>query len=185
MDALDLLRFQVRQAQAWLEMTVSNITQEEANWQPPGIANSICATYAHLMISADEDLNMLLYGGETLLSTDWKGKSGLSELPPPEFGWDWHDWAKRVRVDWAGFRDYARAVRASIEEHVSSLTMDVLEREVDMSQWRLGAWKGLEFYNVHGIDHPYLHGGEIACLKGMQGKAAWRTGWQSELERPM
>jgi hypothetical protein len=76
MDAIDLLRFQVGQAQAWLEMTVSDITEEEANWQPPGIANSIGATYAHLIITADEDVNMLLYGGETLLATDWKGAPG-------------------------------------------------------------------------------------------------------------
>jgi hypothetical protein len=90
-----------------------------------------------------------------------------------------------VRVDWAGFRGYARAVGEAIKEHLRSLTLEVLEREVDMSRWGLGRWKGLEFYNVHGINHPYLHGGEIACLKGMQGKAAWQRGWSSEIERPL
>ena len=100
MDAIDLIRFQSRQAWAWLNMTVEDVTQEQANWQPPGLANSIAATYAHTIITADEDFNMVYDGGETLLARGWAERCGLSELPPPEFGWDWHGWATRVRVDW-------------------------------------------------------------------------------------
>src|SRR5207249_882901 len=62
MDAIELLRYQVRQTWDWLDMTMSDVTEEEANWQPPGIANSIAATYAHTMIAADEDFNKVLAG---------------------------------------------------------------------------------------------------------------------------
>ena len=182
MDALDLLRYQVKESYAWLEMTVSDVSQEQANWQPPGVANSIGATYAHLMISADEDLNGLLHGGVPLIAGDWAGRSGLSELPPEYFGWHWHEWAIRVRVDWEALRWYARAVQRCVEGYLDSLSMAELERSVDMSAWGLGVWKGIEFYNVHGISHPRLHGGEIACLKGLQGSQAWPQAWKSGIE---
>ena len=187
MDAIDLLRYQVRDTYAWLEMTVSDVSEEQANWRPPGIANSIGATYAHIMITADEDFNALLYGGETRIAGYSAGRIGLSELPPEWFGWDWHDWASRVRVNWAAFRRYAREVEACIEDRLGSLSAVDLERGVDMTAFgeHLGTWTGFEFYNLHGIDHPRLHGGEIACLKGLQGSPAWRQGWKSEIERPL
>jgi hypothetical protein len=34
MDAIDLLRHQVKQTYAWLELMVSDVSQEQANWQP-------------------------------------------------------------------------------------------------------------------------------------------------------
>jgi len=90
MDAIDLLRYQIRETYAWLEMTLSDITEEQANWQPPGIANPIGAV-----------------------------------------------------------------------------------------------WKGLDVYLLHGINHPRLHGGEIACLKGMQGAPAWQDPRRSGIEPPL
>ncbi|PYS47652.1 MAG: hypothetical protein DMG13_27365, partial [Acidobacteria bacterium] len=98
MDAIELLRYQVRQTWDWLDMTMSDVTEEAANWQPPGIANSIAATYAHTMIAADEDFNKVLAGGQMLLTTAWKDRCGLSDLPPGG-EWEWHAWAKRMHMD--------------------------------------------------------------------------------------
>ena len=50
--------------------------------------------------------------------------------------------------------------------------------------YALGMWTGLNIYILHGYDHPKLHGGEIACLKGLQGAHDWRTGWQPGIEPP-
>jgi len=74
-----------------------------------------------------------------------------------------------------------------VEGYLDSATMDDLERSADMSAQglHLGTWKGLEFYNVHGINHPRLHGGEIACLKGLQGAQGWQMAWSSGLKRPV
>ena len=82
---------------------------------------------------------------------------------------DWDEWALRVRVDWEAFRRYARDVHSCVAGYLESLSTAELERRVDMSARGLGMWKGLDVYNVHGIYHPRLHGGEIACLKGLQG----------------
>jgi hypothetical protein len=37
----------------WLETTVSDVTDAQANWWPPGTANSIGATYLHVVINPD------------------------------------------------------------------------------------------------------------------------------------
>ena len=182
MDALDLLRYQIKECYAWLEMTLSDISQEQANWQPPGIANPIGAVYAHLMITADAGFNSQLHGGMPLMATEFRGQVGLSEMPHAAGGW--HDW-RRLRVDWEALRQYGREVGRWVEGYLDTLTTTELERRVDMSAYGLGIWKGLDIYNLHGISHPRLHGGEIACLKGLQGAPAWVDQWRSGIEPPM
>ena len=173
-----MLRYQVRGTYAWLEMTVSDVSQEQANWRPPGIANSIGAVYGHLITAADFDVNSRTYGRMPIAATEFKGEVGLSEMH--RGGFDWHDWALRLSVDWEGLRRYGRAVLRCLERSLDSLTTDELERPVDMSAHGLGVWKGLDIYILHGIDHPRLHGGEIACLKGLQGAPGWTTGWAGD-----
>jgi hypothetical protein len=34
-------------------------------------------------------------------------------------------------------------------------------------------WEALRRYGLHGCDHPRIHGGEIAVLKGLQGGVGW------------
>ena len=36
MNAVDVIRHQMKSAYAWLQNIISDVTQEEANWQPPG-----------------------------------------------------------------------------------------------------------------------------------------------------
>jgi len=171
MDAIELLRFQVRLTWDWLDVTLNDVTEEQANWQPGGIANSIGATYAHTIIAADEDFNKVLEGGEMFLYSTWRDRCGLSDLPP-EGEWDWQAWAKGLRIDLPAFRQYAGAVRETLEGWLERLTPELLERDVDMTPFGLGIWSGLELFNLH-VHHPRIHGGEIACLKGMQGAVGW------------
>ena len=182
MDTLALLRFQIRECYAWLEMTLSDITEEQANWQPPGIANPIGATYAHLMITADAGFNSQLHGGMPIMATEFAGQIGLSEMPHAAGGW--HDWS-RLRVDWALLRRYGRAVGECLERYLNGLSEEELQLRVDMSAHGLGVWKGLDIYNLHGISHPRLHGCEIACLKGLQSVPAWQDRWRSGIEPPL
>ncbi|HEU4760207.1 MAG TPA: DinB family protein, partial [Dehalococcoidia bacterium] len=177
---IDLLRYQVKGTYAWLEMTVSDVSEEQANWKPPppGVANSIGAVYAHLTVVADFDLNSRLYGRMPVIASEFKGAVGMSDMH--RGGFDWHDWAVRLRVDWDALRRYGEAVRRSLENSLDSVTMEELERPVDMSAHGLGTWKGLDIYVLHGVDHPRLHGGEIACLKGLQGASGWTQGWSAD-----
>jgi hypothetical protein len=94
MDAIDLLRWQTKKAWECLETTTSDVTEEQANWQPAGTANPIGANYAHLMITADAGFNTQLFGGMPLMVTKFKGQIGLSEMPHAAGGW--HDWLARL-----------------------------------------------------------------------------------------
>lgn len=174
MDGIDLLRHQVKDSYAWLEMTLEDVTEEQANWQPPRTANPIGALYAHLMIGADTGINSQLYGTMPVIAGRFGGEIGISEMPP--FGKDWGEWASFVRVNWEPLRAYGREVRKSIEGHLQSLSKSELGRPIDMSFAGLGTWHGLDLYNLHGINHVRIHGGEIACLKGLQGGRGWSQG---------
>ena len=178
MDAIELLYHQVRETYAWLEMTVGDVSGEQANWHPPGTANSICSSYAHLMITADAGFNSQLHGGMPIMATEFRGQIGLSEMPHAAGGWN--DWA-RLTVDWDALREYGRAVGECVERYLGSVSSAELDQRVDMTAYGLGVWKGIDIYNLHGIGHPRLHGGEIACLKGLQGVKGWQEGWRSQI----
>ena len=176
MDAVELLRKQGKHAWAWLEFTVHDVSTEQANWHPPGMANSIGAVYTHLTIGADLGFNVGLFDREPLIVSEFGREVGLSEMFPLA---DWHEWAQRVRIDWDALHAYGRAVHAFVEDSLDSLTPDLLERTAK-SPPALGVWKGVDVFNLHGVDHVKLHGGEISCLKGLQGAEGW--GLTSDLE---
>ena len=171
MDAIELLRHQITTSWDWLETIVVDVTQEQANWTPPGTANSIGSTYAHLVVTADAGFNTQLHGRMPLIATEFKGQVGLSKPFNTAGGWD--DWSA-VEVDWQTLRGYGRAVREDVFRHVAGLTSDDLELKVDMTPWGLEVWKGLDIFDLHGVNHPRLHGGEIASLKGMQGLEGYK-----------
>jgi hypothetical protein len=180
MDALDVIRHVTKRAWDWLEYTVvRDITEEQANWRPPGTANTIGATYAHTIVCADEDINRVMYGRPTLLESRWNGQAGLGK--EYRFG-EWNAFDPKVGVEWGTLRQYARDVHAWLLESVGSLTEADLQMPVDMSRSpggsSLGQWKGIDVYFLHGTGHIYIHGGEIACLKGMQGQRGYVGGFR-------
>jgi hypothetical protein len=174
MEALELLRKQVKETYAWLEMTVEDVSAEQANWRPPGTANSIGAVYAHALIAADSGLSTQMRGIIPIMASEYRGHVGISEMPP--FGRDWGEWARRVHVDWPNLRRYGSDVRQRVEEYVDSATDAELTKRIDMTFAELGIWAGLDLFNLHGINHIRIHGGEIACLKGLQGGRGWSQG---------
>ena len=74
--------------------------------------------------------------------------------------------------------ELAAEVEKCVEGFLARLSPEALSRPVDMTPWGLGMWTGLNIYILHGYDHPKLHGGAIARLKGLQGAAGWATGWR-------
>jgi len=173
MDAIELLRWQCRRTYEWLELTVSDVTPEQARWRPPGMANSIAANYAHAVIWADVDIMRHFHSRDPLLAV-WGAKLGVMEdaaqpgsLIPDEWG---------AEFDWTVLREYGRAVRDSVERLVDELNPAELERRFQMQPVRLGMWTGLDVYDLHVNHHIRLHGGEIACLKGLQGARGYLGG---------
>jgi hypothetical protein len=85
----------------------------------------------------------MLKGEAPLFAATWAGKTGVSELPPmadpdaPGFP-DWSEWGRRVKIDLASLREYAKAVYAGTDEYLASLSDDDLNRPVDLSALGLG-----------------------------------------------
>jgi hypothetical protein len=110
MDRISLLREQARAAHEFLELTMNDVTPEQAHWTPPGNANPLGATYAHLVMGEDGFVNGLLRESTPLAASTWAGKVGISEPPPPPFPpKPWNEWGRQVRVDLATLRQYAQA----------------------------------------------------------------------------
>jgi DinB superfamily len=150
---------------SWFEDTVGDVTAEQANWWPPGTANSIGATYLHVVINADVEINRLIHRRAPLVE-QWDGTVGQ---PLPYDSERFDRWVRRGPVDWEVLRRYGRAVQTAILGTVDRLTEAQLDMRVDMSRAGLGIWQGRDLVELHGIDHPMQHGAEIAVLKGLQG----------------
>lgn len=106
------------------------------------------------------------------------GKTGLSEPPPPfdpkKPGFpDWSGWARKVKVELPAFRKYAQAVYAATDDFLASLRGKDLDRPVDLTALGLGKSTMLFVINNGMLGNGFTHCGEIACLKGLQGKKGY------------
>ena len=167
---LDVLRRQARNAWSWFEGTVADVSADQANWWPPGTANSIGTIYLHVVINTDVEISRLIFGNEPLVESRWHGDVGQGARYDPE---RFDRWVRHVAVDWATLREYGRAVHTAFIGSLDDLTENHLDMPVDMTRSGLGMWEGRDLYELHGSNHPRIHGGEIACLKGLQGGVGW------------
>ncbi|MEX0749790.1 MAG: DinB family protein [Dehalococcoidia bacterium] len=167
MDTIAFIREQLQQARAFLETTMADVSADDAHARPPGKGNSIAATYGHLVTGEDGFVNGLLRGGSPLFAGAWAGKTGLSELPPPDA--DWGAWAARLSLDLDAVRPYARAVADETDAWLASLAPADLERDIDFSEAGFGhvtlAWT----LGSGVLGHVTSHWGEICALKGLRG----------------
>ena len=60
MDPVTLLRAELKGAHDLLEAVMVDVTSETADWMPPGRANPVGATYAHVVISEDRTIQGML-----------------------------------------------------------------------------------------------------------------------------
>ena len=62
--------------------TMNNMTSELFNWSAPGTANTISATFVHLMYSEDHFIQEIIQGKPTVwASGGWNTKSGIPKPP--------------------------------------------------------------------------------------------------------
>ncbi len=163
---ISFLRGQFELSHGILEGTMDDVSAEQAHWAPPGQALPLAAHYAHIIASEDGIINGMLKGAPPLAATTCAGKTGLSEMPPQ--GFDWVQWARRVKVNLPELREYARVVYQNTDAYLATLSDDDLARPLDLSALGVGektvGW--MLSIQVANADH---HCGEISCLKGLQG----------------
>lgn len=172
------IRKQMKSAHWLLEETISDVSDEMGRFAPPGKALPIGAAYAHYVTGEDWMIHSLFQGVAPLMEGPWAGKTGVSEPPPgPGPGDDWParfgEWSRRVRVDLAAFRSYAKAVYEATDGYLATLPDAELAREIDLSAMGMGKQTvGFVLDNAL-LGHAYCHCGEISALKGVQGKKGY------------
>ncbi|PZS05739.1 MAG: hypothetical protein DLM69_00705 [Candidatus Chloroheliales bacterium] len=176
MDAISLLRMQMESAAWYLEGTMTDVTPELAHAVPPGKAHTIAGYYAHYVIMTDMIVNAMLKGGAPLFATTWADKTGVSE-PIPNADADWEknhaEWARRVQVDLPAMREYAKAVYASADEYLASLTPEALDQKVKLFGGEFGLGWAI---NMFIINHISSGTGEISAVKGVLGAKGFYEG---------
>ena len=166
MKTVDLLRANLADAHWLLEQTVADLSPEHILWPPPGTANTIAATYAHVIGSEDAFVQGKLRGVPPLAQGEWAGRDGIT-LPIPERESDWFSWSRAVRVDLPTARPYAAAVYAATDAYLATLTPEQLDSPppTPIPGNQTLSWL---IYNLLTM-HANLHTGEIAVVKGLQG----------------
>jgi hypothetical protein len=170
-DAIGLLRLELRAAHAWCEQTLG-ADREELHRIPAGSAHAPAVAYAHAVASEDHVVNGWLRNGTPLSAGEWAGKIGMSE--PMVMGPTYAAWTERVRLDIPQVREYAQAVYAASDAWLASLTEADLDRTMDVPgvgmqplAWVIAQWV---------IGHMHDETGEISAIKGVNGLVGYPEG---------
>jgi hypothetical protein len=98
MNTVDSLQYAVGNAFGILGQVTADLTQEQADWTPPGIANPIGATYWHILSGADFVVHKWCQGTEPLSETGgWLEKALTVAVPEPEHGGDYFTYTSTAR----------------------------------------------------------------------------------------
>jgi len=165
MNANELLQYSVGRAFDILGQVTADLTQEQADWEPPGTANSIGALYWHVISGADFVVHGWGMDQAPLSQTaGWEAKAVLASAPKGEK--DHAATMRAIRIDVAAMHDYAAAVSKATQAWLAPLGPEDLERKLDTPIGELNLAQMLSTFLVWHID---AHCGEIAALKGCQG----------------
>jgi hypothetical protein len=82
---------------------------------------------------------------------------------------DLNEFGDGIQIDWQALRAYGRAIHAFVIKTVDELTAEDLLRPTALSTRDIAAWNGRDIVRLTVGHHLRMHGGEIACLKGLQG----------------
>ena len=166
-----LLRSVVADARKVLDGTMADATQAQADYVPPGIANPLGATYAHVVWSEDMVVQGMFRQMPPLFASSRADRTGLSEpMPAPGPEWaNYPDWTRRVKIDLGALRQYAQAVAAETDAWIASLGETDFDRPVDLSSAGLGQHTLGTAIALLIAHHLGTETGEISVLKGIQG----------------
>ncbi len=192
MYAIELIQRSLAFAFEILEHLVSDLTQEQADWMPPGNASPIGALYWHIVAYCDQLVHewcmppfMHITLNEWIEAKCAKHELGMGQAPlrksagwqervviacPPENPedpyWDLRAAREGLRVDLPALHDYARATAQALQSWVASLTPEDLARTIPTP---IGDYDLGPYLEIFIIWHINAHCGEISALKGCQG----------------
>jgi hypothetical protein len=154
MNTVELLQYSVGVAFDILGQVTADLTQEQADWRPPGTASTIGSVYCHTLTYVDYFVREFCIEGKRL-------PESVDAIPDDHVIW-LHD----VQKDISELHQFASEVRSTLQGWLSSLTPEDLDRKRHTTVGELKVGQMLEIYIVWHIN---VHCGEISALKGCQG----------------
>jgi hypothetical protein len=154
MNTVELLQYSVGVAFDILGQVTADLTQEQVDWRPPGIANTIGSVYCHTLTYVDYFVREFCIEGKRL-------PESVDAIPD-----DHVLWLRDVQKDVSELHQFASEVRSTLQGWLSSLTPADLDRRRHTTVGELNVGQMLEIYIVWHIN---VHCGEISALKGCQG----------------
>ncbi|MBM3946881.1 MAG: DinB family protein [SAR202 cluster bacterium] len=161
MNGVAVLKSAFAGAHDWYLGTVADITAEQANTVPPGVAPPIGALIAHILHDEDFMLNTAVQGKPPIWERDgWRAKLGEMIVDQGQAA------ARDYRCDPEQMAEYAKTVFANTDAFLAGLK-DGAPREVELvpygfpNNMTLGA-----FLTQMLLGNTYAHTGEISSLKG-------------------
>jgi uncharacterized damage-inducible protein DinB len=152
MNTVELLQFSVGVAFDILSQVTADLTQEQADWKPPGTASSIRDIYWHTLTYVDYFVRTYCIEGQPLPDTVESRPDVLR--------------MQEVQVDVSELQQFASEVRSTVQDWLSSLTPADLEvsRHTTIGDLNMG-----QMLDTYIVWHINVHCGEISALKGCQG----------------
>mgnify|MGYP001104908383 CR=1 FL=1 len=151
MNTLELLQYSLDTAFDILGFVTADLTQEQTDWKPPGVASSIGSIMSHINAYVNFFVREVCIGKKYEIFT--------SPLPPEVM-------MKAVQVDILDMHERTKNLRKLTSEWLSTLTPEDLEVEVESNIGTINVGQMIEAYIIWHIN---VHCGEISCLKGCQG----------------
>jgi hypothetical protein len=155
MNTVELTQYSLSNAFDLLRQVAADLTQEQADWVPPGTASTIGAIYSHTITYVDFIVQRVCIG---------QSDAVFAEPPPAEIR------MQEVQVDLSALYEYADKVQSAAQEWLSTLTPADLDRRRNTSAGELNLGQLLESYIIWHIN---AHCGEISALKGCQGLSGY------------
>ncbi len=163
MNVIEYIKREMADVRRMIEGTMQDMTNELFNYPSPGTANTISATFIHLMNAEDNFIQKIIQGKTSVWEAgNWNEKTQVAK--PPGIGEDWSEFKHR-KIAVQPLLDYKDAVWAATDTYLAALTPDELDREVNFA----GGIRTVADMLVLLASHSLSHNGEIAALKGIQG----------------
>jgi uncharacterized damage-inducible protein DinB len=162
MDAQQFIVRQLRWMRRQTDSILTDLSEEQFNWAPPGTANPIGVILVHMLVIEDEYVQQVISGKPRLWEAEgWQDKVGT---PAPERGANW-DALKDTTMTLESAVRYQLAVRAATDAYIAGLTPEEFDRRVSFLGGERRVADVLSMLVIHHVGHA----GEIAALKGVQG----------------
>lgn len=171
MDIIDFFRVEQTRLHHWTRIALEGLTPEEWHYTIGGNTNNIAFLVWHSVRTEDNILRFILQGRPTIWAEGgWHERLGL---PPRVQGTGMASEEARVFhiADTALFMQYVEQVWSEYETYLAAISdggKALSERTVTIKP--LGEMPALQGIGQVCITHLNIHYGEIALLRGAQGK---------------